>query len=64
MTISKADVEAKAREITNVVNETKESAQNTAVVAGAGLALLVGLAYLFGRRKGKSGRAMVEVYKV
>lgn len=64
MTISKADVEAKAREITEVVNETKESAQNTAVVAGAGLAILVGLAYLLGRRKGKSGRAVVEVYKV
>jgi LPXTG-motif cell wall-anchored protein len=64
VTVSKADVEAKAREITQVVTETKESAQNTAVVAGAGLALLIGLAYLLGRRKGKSGRAVVEVYKV
>ncbi|MGI8513968.1 MAG: LPXTG cell wall anchor domain-containing protein [Acidimicrobiia bacterium] len=64
MTISKADVEAKAREITQVVSETKENAQNTALVAGAGIALVVGLAYLLGRRKGKSGRAVVEVYKV
>jgi LPXTG-motif cell wall-anchored protein len=64
VTISRADIEAKAREITQVVDETKENAQNTALVAGAGLALLVGLAYLLGRRRGRSGRAVVEVYKV
>ncbi|CAN5158813.1 hypothetical protein BH18ACT5_BH18ACT5_08220 [soil metagenome] len=64
MTISKADIEAKARQITKVVDDTKENAQNTAMLAGAGVALLVGLAYVLGRRKGKSGRAVVEVYKV
>lgn len=64
MTISRADVEAKARQISQVVVETKENAQSKAMVAGAGLALLVGLAYVLGRRKGKSGRAVVEVYKV
>jgi len=64
MTVSRADLEAKAREITKVVNDTKENAQNTAMIAGAGVALLVGLAYLMGRRKGRNGRAVVEVYKV
>jgi LPXTG-motif cell wall-anchored protein len=47
-----------------VVTETKESAQNTAVAASIGVVLLIGLAYLMGRRKGRNGRAVVEVYKV
>lgn len=64
MTVSRADLEAKARQITQVVSDTKESAQSTAMVAGAGVALLIGLAYLLGRRKGRAHRAVVEVYKV
>jgi LPXTG-motif cell wall-anchored protein len=64
VTITKSDIESKARQITQVVDETKDSAQNTALLAGAGIALVVGLAYLVGRRKGKSGRAVVKVYKV
>lgn len=64
MTVTRADLEAKARQISQVVTETKESAQNTAVAAGVGVVLMVGLAYLLGRRKGKGGRAVVEVYKV
>lgn len=64
MTVSRADLEAKARQITQVVNETKENAQNTALIAGAGVAMLVGLAYLLGRRKGRARRAVVEVYKI
>ncbi len=51
MTITKADIEAKAREITQVVNETKESAQSTAILAGVGVLVAVGVAYLLGRRK-------------
>ncbi len=64
MTVSRADLEAKARQITSVVQETKEAAQNTAVVAGVGAVLMVGIAYFLGRRKGKGHRAVVEVYKV
>ncbi|MGH8958542.1 MAG: LPXTG cell wall anchor domain-containing protein [Acidimicrobiia bacterium] len=64
MTVTRSDLESKARQISQVVTETKESAQNTAVAAGVGVVLLVGLAYLMGRRKGRNGRAVVEVYKV
>ena len=64
MTITKADIEAKAREITQVVNETKESAQSTAILAGVGVLVAVGVAYLWGRRKARSGRAVVEVYRI
>lgn len=64
MTITRADIEAKARQITAVVNETKDSAQNTAILAGVAVIVIVGLSYLMGRRKARSGRAVVEVYKI
>ncbi|MGH8926557.1 MAG: LPXTG cell wall anchor domain-containing protein [bacterium] len=64
MTVTRSDLESKARQISQVVTETKASAQNTAVAAGVGVVLLIGLAYLMGRRKGRDGRAVVEVYKI
>ena len=64
MTITRADIEAKAREITAVVNDTKESAQNTAVLAGVAVLAVVAISYLLGRRKARSGRAVVEVYRI
>jgi hypothetical protein len=51
VTITRADIEAKAREITAVVNDTKESAQNTAVLAGVAVLVVVGISYLLGRRR-------------
>jgi hypothetical protein len=64
VTITRADIEAKARQITSAVNDTKESAQNTAVLAGVAVLLVVGISYLMGRRKARSGRAVVEVYRI
>ncbi len=64
MTITRADIEAKAREITAVVSETKETAQNTAILAGVAVLVVVGIAYLTGRRKARAGRAVVEVYRI
>jgi hypothetical protein len=64
VTISRADIEAKARQITAVVADTKESVENTAVLAGVAVVVVVGIAYLLGRRKARAGRAVVEVYRV
>ena len=64
MTITRADIEAKAREITEVVNETKESAQSTAILAGVAVLVGVGISYLMGRRKARAGKAVVEVYRI
>ena len=64
MTITREDLEAKARQIEAAVNETKEAAQNTAVLAGAAVLVLVAVAFLVGRRKGKAGKTVVEVYRV
>ncbi|MDP9143435.1 MAG: hypothetical protein M3N43_01850 [Actinomycetota bacterium] len=64
MTISRQDIEAKANQIISAVNETKESAKDTAVIAGVAVALLILVAFLFGRRRGSRNKTMVEVYRV
>jgi hypothetical protein len=62
--VTRSDLEAKARQIGQVVSDTKEAAQNTAMLAGVAVVVLTGVAYLLGRRKGKAGRAVVEVYRI
>ena len=64
MTITRADIEEKARQITAVVNDTKESAQNTTILAGVAVVVIVGVAFLMGRRKARAGKAVVEVYRI
>lgn len=62
--VQPSDIEAKARQIQAALDETKEAAQNTAVMAGIAVAVIVLLAFLIGRRKGKRSKALVEVYRV
>jgi hypothetical protein len=56
--VQPSDIEAKAREIQAALDETKESAQNTAVMAGIAVAVIVLLSFLIGRRKGKRSKAL------
>lgn len=58
------DIEAKAREVESALEETRESAQNTAVAAGVVVALVVLIAFVLGRRRGKRSKAVVEIYRV
>ena len=62
--VQRADIEAKAKEIEAALQETKESAQNTAVMAAAAVIVVVIIAYIMGNRKGKAGKTLVEVYRV
>lgn len=62
--VQPSDIEAKAREIQAALDETKEAAQNTAVMAGIAIAVIVLLSFLIGRRKGKRSKALVEVYRI
>jgi hypothetical protein len=64
VTITRQDIEAKANEIVSAVTETKDSARDTAVVAGVVVALLVLVAFIFGRRRGSRNKTLVEVYRV
>lgn len=64
MTVSRQDIEAKANEIVSAVNQTKESARDTAVAAGVVVAILILLAFVFGRRRGSRNKTLIEVYRV
>jgi hypothetical protein len=64
VTITRQDIEAKANEIVSAVNQTTESARDTAVAAGVVVALLILAAFIFGRRRGSRNRTLVEVYRV
>lgn len=64
MTVSREDIEAKARELVDAVDETKESVRNKAVLAAAAVAVVVVGAFIIGRRRGSRNKTVVEVYRV
>ena len=63
--VSRADIEAKLREIKGEVDETASSAKPFALAAVvvAGVAV-VAFAYVMGRRKGRKRTTVVEVRRV
>jgi len=64
MTVAKNDLEAKLREIQDVIDETAGSAKNTGMAIAIGLVLILLITFLSGRSKGKKGSARVEVYRL
>ena len=64
MTVEKNDLEAKLREIQGVVEETTGSAKAMGIIIATGGVLILLITFLMGRRKGKTGSARVEVYRL
>jgi hypothetical protein len=64
LTVSRADIEAKARQLVDAVDETKESVQNKALLAVAAAAVVVVGTFIVGRRRGSRNKTVVEVYRV
>lgn len=64
MAVSRDDIEAKAQQLIGAVDETKESAQNKAMIAAVAAAAVVAGAFIIGRRRGKRNKTVVEVYRV
>ena len=63
--ITKADIEAKLRDIRGDVDDTATAAKPYLLIAGAvGAVVLLGAAYLLGRRKGKKKTTIVEIRRV
>ncbi|HXQ60820.1 MAG TPA: hypothetical protein VN796_00730 [Acidimicrobiales bacterium] len=63
--ISRGDLEAKLREVSGDVGQTVEAAKpKIAGGAVAGLLLVVIVAYLLGRRRGRKRSAIVEIRRV
>jgi hypothetical protein len=63
--ITRADLEAKMRQLQGGVDEQKESALATAVTVGAVVLVgVVAVAFLFGRRSGRKRSTVVEVRRI
>lgn len=65
MAIQRSDLEAKLREIEDIVTETKQQARSTGTILVVAAVVVAALMFLFGKRKGKkAGGARVEVYRL
>jgi hypothetical protein len=65
MAIERGDLEAKLREIEDIVEETKSQAQTTGTAIAIIAVVAIVLVFLLGRRRGrKRGGARVEIYRV
>lgn len=64
MSVQRSDLEDKLREIQGVVDDTAQGTKIVGVIAGVGVAALLLVIYLVGRRRGKKGSARVEVYRL
>jgi hypothetical protein len=63
--ISRSDIEGKLREIRGEVDSTATAAKPAAMaIAGVAVVLVIGAAYLLGRRKGKKKSTVVEIRRV
>ena len=63
MTITRDDIEAKARQIERVVNQTSQTVKGRAIQIGVGVGALLLLIFLLNRRT-RHRQAVVEVYRV
>lgn len=61
--VERSDIEAKAKQIEQALVETKENVQEKAVVVVVAVVAIVFVAFLLGRRRGKKGSAIIQVFK-
>lgn len=64
MSVSRDDLERKAQQIVDAVDDTRTSVQNTAIIGALVVAGVVAAAFIIGRRRGNRSKTVVEVYRV
>ena len=63
--ISRADIESKLRQIRGEVDEVGDSARSIGMIVGAvAVVAVVGAVFLFGRRRGRKEKTVVEIRRV
>ncbi|MEM9033934.1 MAG: hypothetical protein AAGA99_20430 [Actinomycetota bacterium] len=63
--ISRDDLEAKLRNVTGEVEQTTEQIRNVAIAVGAAVVvILVLLAFLSGRSRGRTSSTVVEIRRI
>jgi hypothetical protein len=63
MSVEKSDLEAKLREIQGVVDESAAASKGAVLIAVA-VVVAIALFFLLGKRKGRKGSALVEVFRL
>jgi hypothetical protein len=64
VTISRDDIEAKALELVDAVDDTRRSAQDKAILLAVAIGVAVVAAFVIGRKRGHRSKTVVEVYRV
>jgi hypothetical protein len=64
LTITRDDIERKAMQLVDAVDQTKESVKNKAMIGAVVVAGVVVAAFVIGRRRGSRNKTVVEVYRV
>jgi hypothetical protein len=64
LTITRDDIERKAMQLVDAVDQTKESVKNKAMIGALVVAGVVVAAFVIGRRRGSRNKTVVEVYRV
>jgi cobalamin biosynthesis Mg chelatase CobN len=63
--VTRADIEAKLRAIRGEVEHAEESAKSIGMIVGAvAVVAVVGVVYLFGRRRGRKEKTVVEIRRI
>lgn len=63
--VTRADIEAKLREIRGEVDATADTAKSYALIAGVvGAVAVIGVVYFLGKRRGRKKTTIVEVRRV
>lgn len=63
--VTRADIEAKLAELRGTVDEGTERAKGVGLAVGvASAAVLIGVAFWLGRRKGRKRQAIIEIQRV
>jgi hypothetical protein len=63
--ITRDDIEAKLRELQGEVTERTEAAKIPAIAVAIGVVVVtIAMAYVFGRRRGKSRQTILEIRRI
>lgn len=62
--IDRSTIEAKAQELDEALTQTRDSVQNSTILYGVAMVVVVVLAFWLGRRRSKSAKTVVEVYRL